>query len=481
MVDCFRAFASHINVPRGNWDVYHAPFKYTCLESEIVVDDCNKHAQTSESTISYKHVNFCGALRPCEKNHIKEDYCIHHRCEETRMWDKALNELGKKVCALYPFICELCYKVGHFNFQCSGYDSSISNPMSTASLYCDDMITPNQHDELTLFLGCEELSRKTSLVDMSAFDMDSFLQGFHLYCFDNCHTNTYIQNVIKDYALPKYDRTNMCFIFINEKEESSKVSSIGSVNKPGYVEKLPFKPLPPKEKKKKKKKKKKKRRISKRREETVSSPKHVAPIIVFDESELDDVPMPVTYSSDHDWEKHSTFDTENLFGTNFENVEVNNCCTISAIHVPSNDDMFTYEHTLEDSYSIAYNDYNDEYDIFSSATTEEKTRYVYNMPPIFDEYGVENNYFVEFAPTTIAKNDYVHVGSINSFMHMAHYNDVLCDSYIVNSIHDATESYFERGKHGFMDLNNIKFPLFLLEFLKLHLFFPSYACCFVLS
>jgi hypothetical protein len=62
--------------------------------------------------------------------------------------------------------------------------------------------------------------------------------------------------------------------------------------------------------------------------------------------------MPVTYSSDHDWEKHSTFDIENLFGTNFENIEVNNCCTVSAIHVPSNDDIFTYEHTLEDSCSL---------------------------------------------------------------------------------------------------------------------------------
>jgi hypothetical protein len=46
------------------------------MESEIVINDCNKHAQTSISTISYKHVNFCGALRPCEKNQIKEDYCI---------------------------------------------------------------------------------------------------------------------------------------------------------------------------------------------------------------------------------------------------------------------------------------------------------------------------------------------------------------------------------------------------------------------
>jgi hypothetical protein len=36
------------------------------------------------------------------------------------------------------------------------------------------------------------------------------------------------------------------------------------------------------------------------------------------------------------------------------------------------------------------------------------------MPPIFDDYGDENN-FVEFAPTTI-----VHVGSINSFVHVAH-------------------------------------------------------------
>jgi hypothetical protein len=213
----------------------------------------------------------------------------------------------------------------------------------------------------------------------------------------------------------------MCFVLINEKEESSKVSSIVSINTPGYVEKVPFKPLPPKEGKRKKKK-------SKRREETVSSPKHVAPIIVFDESELDDVPMPFIYSSDHDWEKHSTFDIENLYGTNSKNDEVNNCCSIRAIHVSSNDDVFTTEHTLEDSY------------------------------------------FVEFAPTMIAKNDYVHVGSINSFMHVAHDKNVLCDSYIVNSIHDATESYYERGKHSFMHLNIIKFPLFMLGFLKLHLF-----------
>jgi hypothetical protein len=239
------------------------------------------------------------------------------------MWGKALDELGEKVCALYPFICELRHEMGHYNFQCLGHNNDLSNPMSTASFYCDDKITLNQHDELALFLGCEELPRKTSLVDMSAFDNISILRGCQLYCVKDCRANTYIQNVIKEDALPKYDRSDLCFYLITKKEESSKVSSVVSVNKPNYVEKLPFKPLPPKEEKKK----------SKRRDEMVSSPKHVAPIIVFDESELDDVLMPVTYISDHNWEKHSTFDIENLFGTNSENYEVNNCCTISDIHV----------------------------------------------------------------------------------------------------------------------------------------------------
>jgi hypothetical protein len=137
--------------------------------------------------------------------------------------------------------------------------------------------------------------------------------------------------------LPSYDKTNICFHLINREEESSKISSVVSVIKPDYVEKMPFMPLPPKEESKKSKKKKKR---SKRREEMVSSLKHVAPIIDYDDSKLDDVLMPVTYVSDHDWEKHSTFDIENLFGTNSENFEVNNCCTISTIRVPSYGDMF---------------------------------------------------------------------------------------------------------------------------------------------
>jgi hypothetical protein len=126
---------------------------------------------------------------------------------------------------------------------------------------------------------------------MSAFKNISILQGCRLYCIKDCRANTYIQNVIKHDVLPSYDRTNICFHLINREEESSKVSFVVFVSKPDYVEKMPFKSLPPKGESKK---------SSKRREETVSSPKHVAPIIDYDNSDLDDALMPITYVSDHD-------------------------------------------------------------------------------------------------------------------------------------------------------------------------------------
>jgi hypothetical protein len=121
----------------------------------------------------------------------------------------------------------------------------------------------------------------------------------------------------------------------------------------------------------------------------------------------------------------------------------------------------------DDSKPLVYDGYDDEYNTFSSPTFEEKISYDYNKPLVFDDYGDENNYSVESPPTTI-----VHVGSINSFMHVAHERDVLCDSY-VSSIHDATKDYYERGKYGLMDLNNIKFPLSMLEILKLQWFYLS--------
>jgi hypothetical protein len=61
------------------------------------------------------------------------------------------------------------------------------------------------------------------------------------------------------------------------------------------------------------------------------------------------------------------------------------------------------DYALQNSCSLAYDDtkplvydgYDDEYNIFSSPTFEEKISYDYNMPPLFDDYGDENNYSVE--------------------------------------------------------------------------------------
>ena len=145
---------------------------------------------------------------------------------------------------------------------------------------------------------------------------------------------------------------------------------------------------------------------------------------------------------------------------------------------PSTEEKIYFDNTMPP----IYDDYNDDYVIFSPPTIEEKINY--DMPPIFDDYGDENNndsYFVEFAPTTINKNDYAFVESNNYFMHVAHDKNVLCDSYIVDFINDATESYYEKGKHGYMHLNNIKFPLFMLKLLKFHLYCLSMLAtlCFI--
>jgi hypothetical protein len=115
-------------------------------------------------------------------------------------------------------------------------------------------------------LGYEEISRKTSLINISDPDINSTLRGCHLYCVKDCLANTYIQNIIKHDVLPSYDRTYRCFYLINREEESSNISSVVSISKPDYVEKMTFRSLPPKgesNKSMKKKKKKKKKRSKK--------------------------------------------------------------------------------------------------------------------------------------------------------------------------------------------------------------------------
>src|SRR5829696_9552079 len=121
-----------------------------------------------------------------------------------------------------------------------------------------------------------------------------------------------------------------------------------------------------------------------------------------------------------------------------------------------------------------------EHDIFSPPSIEEKIYFDDTMPPIFDDENNNDSYFVEFAPTTTNKIDYAYVES-NNFMHETHDKNALCDSYIVEFAHDATESYYERGKYGCRNFHVTKMPLYVLKFFKLPLFYLSMlvASCFM--
>ena len=53
----------------------------------------------------------------------------------------------------------------------------------------------------------------------------------------------------------------------------------------------------------------------------------------------------------------------------------------------------------------------------------------------------------EFAPTIMNDNKFSYVGSKKISMLMYHEKNALCDGYIVEFIHDATENYYERGTY----------------------------------
>ena len=63
----------------------------------------------------------------------------------------------------------------------------------------------------------------------------------------------------------------------------------------------------------------------------------------------------------------------------------------------------------------------------------------------------------------------------NMHVLVGHEHHALCDSYIVDVVHDATKNYFERGKFGCRNFHVTKTPLsmlkvlnFLLSYLPMH-------------
>ena len=109
----------------------------------------------------------------------------------------------------------------------------------------------------------------------------------------------------------------------------------------------------------------------------------------------------------------------------------------------------------------------DEHDIFSPAPFEEKICFDDNMLPKYDDYHDDNDCFTL---TISNEKDYAYVESKSTFLHVDRGNNALCDTYIVEFIHDPTENYYEKGTYAYRYFNNIKFPLFMLKVLKLHLF-----------
>ena len=81
-----------------------------------------------------------------------------------------------------------------------------------------------------------------------------------------------------------------------------------------------------------------------------------------------------------------------------------------------------------------------------------------------------DSYFVEFAPTTMNDKNFACVGSNKNYMLVHHENNALCDSYIVEFLHDATENYYEGGTYACRNCNNIKFPPYVFKVLKSCLF-----------
>ena len=67
-----------------------------------------------------------------------------------------------------------------------------------------------------------------------------------------------------------------------------------------------------------------------------------------------------------------------------------------------------------------------------------------------------------------------------NYVLVGHEKHALCDSYIIDFVHDAIENYFERGKFGCRNFHVTK-HLSYDESFKVVLLLPTYACYFVLS
>ena len=103
--------------------------------------------------------------------------------------------------------------------------------------------------------------------------------------------------------------------------------------------------------------------------------------------------------------------------------------------------VVVYDNCYDDTYAIKNDDNppHETCDIYKCSPTEHydsNIQLFYCVQVLYDSP----------TPTISNRKDFAYVESNNSFMHVDHDKNALCDSYIVEFIHDATESYYERGK-----------------------------------
>ena len=110
-----------------------------------------------------------------------------------------------------------------------------------------------------------------------------------------------------------------------------------------------------------------------------------------------------------------------------------------------------------------YDDYGDDMYAIKNNDNHETCHHDFN-------FHSHDSYFVEFAPTTIDEKKFAYMENNKFSMLLCHEKNALCDGYIVEFIHDATENYYERGTYACRYCNNIKFPLYVLKILMVCLF-----------
>ena len=73
---------------------------------------------------------------------------------------------------------------------------------------------------------------------------------------------------------------------------------------------------------------------------------------------------------------------------------------------------------------------------------------------------------LSFLPLLFMRRNLLMWRVIKISMLVDHEKNVVCDGYIVEFIHDATENYYEGGTYASTYCNNIRFPLYVLKILK---------------